>query len=201
MILNTAFAAESWPEPHHTAFLIRRYPKSLGESSLLGQFIEREITVRNGVLPDGQFSDEAFLTATKLLQSELVKVEVNYKDFNVQVRFKDLTYIMVYGIFNPNYEQTIRELPAYSATDLVADFGGNLGLWVGWSSEFSCSNALSRLCVSSDEPHGAEITQPPRNRNNIRRYPSPFHRLFCLSFLLYIYMYVGFISHGIPSIF
>ena len=67
---------------------------------------------------------------TEYLQKIVSDPSASVESLNTNIK-KNFVRVEIY-YQNLNF-QKIQEKPSYSTTQLITDFGGNIGLWIGWS--------------------------------------------------------------------
>ncbi|XP_063712493.1 uncharacterized protein LOC134840541 isoform X2 [Symsagittifera roscoffensis] len=105
-VYQYASSSTEWPSPQFTPYLVQVLRKN-SESEVIQQYLWDLL---------GDSSNGAMLSDTRELAKELRK-----QFLRVEVFFEELNF------------QLLKESPSYTMTNLMSDFGGNIGLWIGWS--------------------------------------------------------------------
>ena len=99
-------SSSEWPSPQFTPYLVQILRKN-SDSEIIQEYLE-------ALLSDA--GNDAIISDMELLSEELRK-----QFLRVEIFFQELNF------------QELKESPKYTITNLMSDFGGNIGLWIGWS--------------------------------------------------------------------
>ena len=93
-----------WPSSTFTPYFIE-YLRKNSDSDIIQDYLTKTLTGLAGDLSNMRRIQEE-------IRKEFVRVEIYFMELN--------------------FEQ-IKQKPSYLITNLLTDFGGNIGLWIGWS--------------------------------------------------------------------